>query len=251
VGSSNEDRAIVNCLIPTENVVVLTALYASGLPHALLACLDDAEYLENTLMRLEPAECLMLCRAMVVASKGCDTPMALETLMGLVRSHTNSKVRAHAAALVFEALQLGHVDDYEWANQSLPALLVAPYLASAIAFVVNDAGVDAQCFEQQCFTEQVLLGVLRIYAGPDVNSLSQLVVQMIDQLIGQPHISVALAGNTILYAIRVVGDDVRVTKHIVRKLLWPVIQRADAEDQFLDYAAENGFVDLEDNWIHE
>lgn len=54
-------------------------------------------------------------------------------------------------------------------------------------------------------------------------SLSQLVIQMIEHLIGQPHVSVALSGNTLLFAIRNMDVlDEQTTKRIIRKLLGPL-----------------------------
>ncbi len=75
--------ALLGCLIPTEDLSLLCALYACGsVKHEHLACPEDPEFLERRLRTSSASECLMLCRALCVSSYGVDSPLAIEVLLG-------------------------------------------------------------------------------------------------------------------------------------------------------------------------
>lgn len=73
----------VRSLVRVEDVELLSALYSSGIDHEAIArgglTTDD---LERLALNARPEQCLLLCWSMCIKSYGCETPLAIEILVG-------------------------------------------------------------------------------------------------------------------------------------------------------------------------
>lgn len=226
--ASSSDLEILGCLVPTRDLELLCALYASGAEHTILSSSDDADFLERTLDNASPADCLMLCRAICVVSHGVDTPLALEALLALLKGSPSSMVRAQAAALLWDAISLGHME-HAALTETLPFLLAAPHCAGAVAALVSARGLATLMASN--YAEQVLLALLRMRhvhcgggggAGRCTGDLS-IGAQELIALLLERRLEPALAGNTILFAVEHVAKTERQFANVAVQQLWRVL----------------------------
>ncbi len=228
IPSTNQrDLEILGCLVPTQDLELLCALYATGADHTIFSCSDDPDFLERTLDDAAPVDCLMLGRAICVASHGVDTPLALEALLALVKCDPSSKTRVHAAALLWDAISLGHVE-HAALTETLPFLLTPAYCAGAVAALVNQRGIKSLMASN--YAEQVLLALLRMRHNATGNhdvdatsaALSQTVLELIALLL-ERRLEPALAGNSILFAVEHFAKTERQFVNVAVQQLWRVL----------------------------
>lgn len=216
-----DDLHVAGCLVPTDDVTLLCALYAAGVPHAALACAEDPEWLERTLQSTAPTQRLMLCRALCVASVGEDSLLALEVLQGLARAHPHSLIRAQAAAVCWDCVAAGHVRDEDTLATMLPLLLLPAHCLGAVGALASEATSSLTHFQcADCVL--VTLVHLRLTASPQLPANA---CEAIDALLAH-HVLVDAAGNAVLWAVRELGHSDPVAARVVVQRLWCIVQGA-------------------------
>lgn len=81
------EHSLSSLSFDNDDVDLISALYSAGIPHDIIGRAGggggvSTEDLERLVMNCSLDNSLLLCWSMCVASNGCETPLAIEMLLG-------------------------------------------------------------------------------------------------------------------------------------------------------------------------